>query len=347
MDVGMAAAREMYSWVGENRFDNRDLADMVKEGATATGSFAAYLAAIFRGEDASFTYIGETMQDGHARSEFGFRVPYEKSHYSFGTGIHRVITAYSGTFLVDPTTADLVRLEITTDQLFAETGACSASTTLDYAARVPVAGIDFLLPGQSIMRVLHRDGSVAENRTSFSSCHEFLGESEIKYDPPPPDVRVSETRRPESKTFTIPPGLPFRVAFAQGFYSGSAAAGDPVKAKLVTPIQDGSKVLAQSGAPVAARIVRMRQFYGDQSSISLDVTLETVEVGGVAVPLIAVPDPGLHFDQKKQKGDQHRRLELGTLHGLEDRSTSFVFKDVRFPYLIVSGLESNWVTAAR
>jgi hypothetical protein len=65
MDVGMAPAREMYSWVGENRFDNRELADMVKEGATATGSFAGYLAAIFRGEDASFTYNGETMQDGH------------------------------------------------------------------------------------------------------------------------------------------------------------------------------------------------------------------------------------------------------------------------------------------
>src|SRR5271154_699695 len=29
MDVGMAPALEMYSWVGENRFDNRELADMV------------------------------------------------------------------------------------------------------------------------------------------------------------------------------------------------------------------------------------------------------------------------------------------------------------------------------
>jgi hypothetical protein len=43
-----------------------------------------------------------------ARSEFGFKIPNEKSHYSFGMGIHRIITAYSGTFLVDPTTADLV-----------------------------------------------------------------------------------------------------------------------------------------------------------------------------------------------------------------------------------------------
>lgn len=347
MDVGMAPAREMYSWVGENRFDNRELADMVKEGATGTGSFAGYLAAIFRGEDASFTYNGETMQEGHARSEFGFKVPYERSHYSFGMGINRITTAYSGTFLVDPTTADLVRLEVITDQLPAEVGTCYASTTLDYAARAPVAGIDFLLPGQSTLQLVKTDGSVAVNRTSFSSCHEFLGESKIKYDPPPSDIRVPEARKPQSKTFTIPQGLPFRVAFAQGFDTETAAAGDPVKAKLVTPIHNGSKVLAPSGAPVAARIVRMRQFYGNASSISLDVTLETVEVGGFAVRLIAVPDTGLHFDQKKGKGELQERLELGTLRGLEDRSTSFVFRDVGFPYLILSGLESNWVTAAR
>jgi hypothetical protein len=137
------------------------------------------------------------------------------------------------------------------------------------------------------------------------------------------------------------------VAFTQGFDSGGAAAGDPVKAKLITPIHDGAKVLAPSGALVTARIVRMRQFYGYVSSLSLDVALETVEAGGAAVPLIAAPDLGLHVDQKKGKGELKQRLELGTLRGLENRSVSFAFKDVTFPYLILSGLESSWVTAAR
>ena len=98
LDVGMAAAVEMYSWVGEQRFNDRDLLAMVKEGAISTGSFAGFLNAIFRTSDSTFTYNGDTSFEGHEVCEFGFAVPFEKSHYFYGSGLHRVITAYSGTF---------------------------------------------------------------------------------------------------------------------------------------------------------------------------------------------------------------------------------------------------------
>jgi hypothetical protein len=343
LDVAMAAAREMYSWVGESRFNDRDLLDMVHEGAISTGTFAAFLTAIFRSENANFTYDGETTEDGRTLSEFGFRVPYEKSHYYFGEGQHRVVTGYDGTFLVDPKTADLVRLVVRTSQLPAETAACYASTTLDYA-RVRLKGIDFLLPTASRLRISHTDGGESENRTVFSNCHEFLGESTITFDPPP-DAVVSQTRhRAVSQFLTIPPGLRFRVALSQGIDTATAAAGDPIQVKLIAPIQDRSKVLVPVGAPLAARIVRIRQFYGAESSISLEVKLETVDVGGVSMRLTAVPDTGQSF-QKTKSGTLQRRVELGTLRGMEDRSAGFVFRDVHQPYLIASGLESMWVTA--
>ena len=47
LDVAMAAAVEMYSWVGEKRFNDRDLLDIVHEGAISNGSFAAFLTANF------------------------------------------------------------------------------------------------------------------------------------------------------------------------------------------------------------------------------------------------------------------------------------------------------------
>jgi hypothetical protein len=342
MDVGMAASGEMYSWVGESRFDDRDLFDMVKEGAMSTGSFASFLIAIFRADDVNFTYNGETNHNGRALSEFGFQIPYEKSHYHYGQGIHQVTTAWEGTFLADPRTADLVRLEAITSQLPAETGACYASTALDYA-QVRLKGMDFLLPSASVLTIPDLNGGEAVNRTAFSSCHEFLGESKITFDPAP-DARVENAHGPSSQDSTLPPGLSFQVAFTQGFDTGSAAAGDPVKAKLITPIQKGKKVLVPVGSKVAARIVRMRQFFGDTSDFSLEVKLETVEIGGVAVRLTAGPDTGVHFEQKKGPETLQRRVDLGTLRGLEDRSASFVFYHVQVPYLIVSGLESSWVT---
>jgi hypothetical protein len=133
------------------------------------------------------------------------------------------------------------------------------------------------------------------------------------------------------------------VALTQGIDTATAAAGDRIKAKLITPIEDGRKVLVPMGASIAARIVRIRQYYGVRAGISLDIKLETVDIGGVSKPLTAIPDTG-HSFAKKKGGTLQRRVELGTLSSLENRSANFVFLDVKQPYLIASGLESMWVT---
>src|SRR5215470_6607519 len=53
LDVATTAAfqGEMYSWVGEARFNDRDLMDMIHEGAISNGSFASALTTIFRTEE--------------------------------------------------------------------------------------------------------------------------------------------------------------------------------------------------------------------------------------------------------------------------------------------------------
>jgi hypothetical protein len=118
------------------------------------------------------------------------------------------------------------------------------------------------------------------------------------------------------------------------------------QSKLITPIQNGPKILAPAGAAVAARIVRMREFYGDENGISLEFKLEEVEIAGVAVRLTATPDTGATFRQKKGRGNLQTRVELGILRSLEGRSASFVFRSFSLPYLIRTGLESSWITAA-
>ena len=343
LDVAMIATGEMYSWVGESRFNDGDLLDMVHEGALTTGTFSSFLIAIFRSDSANFTYNGDTTQDGRTLSEFGFSVSYEKSHYLWGEGQRQLITGYDGTFLVDPKIADLVQLVIRTNRLPSETAACYASTTLDYA-RVRLKGTDFLLPTASRLRIFHTDGGEAENDTVFSNCHEFLGESTISFDAPPDAGLKGTPSSPASHALVIPEGLPFLVTLTQGIDTATAAAGDPVKAKLITPIEDGSNVLVPAGAAVTARIVRIRQYYSKAPAVSLDIKLETIEVGGVLMRLTATPDTGQSF-QKSKKGALQRRVELGNLSSLEDRSTNFVFRDVQLPYLIPSDLESMWVTA--
>jgi hypothetical protein len=342
-DVSVKSTGEMYGWAGEGRFDDRELVDIVTDGAISTGSFTAFLSGIFSNEAVRFTYNGEITQDGRSFPEFGFHVPYEKSHYFINFAEHRAVTGYDGTFLVNPQTADIVRLTIRTSQLPAETGACYSSTTLDYA-RIRLQGAEFLLPSLSVMRIFSRDGSVAENHTVYSNCHQFLGESTLTFGAPT-NVPSGEQRPGlASQVFVIPPNLRFRVALTQGIDTAAAAAGDPIKAKLITPIRDRSRVLVPSGASITARIVHIQQFYASPPSVSFVFTLETVNVGGVSLQLTAAPETANSF-RKSKPGTLQRRVELGALRSLEERSAALEFRNVRLPYLIGSGVESTWITA--
>src|SRR5580658_2371247 len=99
----------MYSWVGESRFEDRSLFELVNNGALSTGSFASFLMVVFRDDEASFSYKGEVVEAGRRLAEFEFSVPVQSSHYIFNGAGSRVTTGYFGSIFVDPQSADLVR----------------------------------------------------------------------------------------------------------------------------------------------------------------------------------------------------------------------------------------------
>src|SRR5580698_9603445 len=96
LDVAVSAGREMYSWVGESRFEDRTLFQLVRNGALSTGSFASFLMLIFRDDEASFSYKGESAEAGQQLAEFEFRVPVQSSHYIYTGAGSSVTTGYFG-----------------------------------------------------------------------------------------------------------------------------------------------------------------------------------------------------------------------------------------------------------
>jgi hypothetical protein len=343
LDVAISdSANEIYSWVGEDRFDDRDLFQIVRQGALQTGSYSTFLSSIFRTAAASFSYNGDVVVDGGQLVEFGFQVPREKSNYVFGNRRDHVTTAYGGTFLVDPKTGDLTRLVVRTSQLPADVGSCQATTTLDYN-RVRLNDLDFLLPRESQLDIVNTNGDELHNITAYSACHEFLGESTLRFDEPgtPAPGKVSP-----ATAFALPAGIPFTVVFTQSIDPAAAASGDRVKGKLNRAIRDASSnVLVPEGSEVMARIVKLQHFSGPPSSFVIGIRLETVNAGGAARPLAATTNwIGGRFE--KQPGLE-RRLQLGSFDTLEDRAIAiFEFRDAGRNRVFGNGLESAWTTAA-
>jgi hypothetical protein len=354
LDVAVANGnREMYSWVGENSFKNGSLFALVHRGALQNGTFSAFLAMIFASNVASFSYMGGNTVDGRPLAEFGYRVPLEKSTYVFGNGDSQVKTAYSGTFLADPKTFDLVRLVVHTAQLPLDIGSCEATTTVDYGRARLKASEDagFLLPAKIQLDIVNTNGSELENRTVFSACREFSSESTVSFDAAPSQPAAPASGEvPAARAIALRPGLPFTLAFTQPIDPAIAAAGDRIRAKLTSAIRDSSKILVPAGAVVTARLTRMQYLYGPPSSLTIAVKLETLDIAGTPRPFAASP---ISTSQTLTRSDLYLSRRRGLLAGLElasldleNRSGVFKFAKVKPNYVVKSGLQSTWVTLA-
>jgi len=358
--------KEMYSWAGEDRFDDRDLLDFVRDGAISTGTFSSMLASIFGGDAARFFYSGDSSSGGRLLSEFSFSVPEEKSRYRYVFGdsaLRQTPIAYDGAAFIDPETSDLVRMAIRSRQLPPETGACELTQFLEYD-RVRLNGSDFLLPAEARVSVLRADGTEAENRIGYSACREFLGASTVRFGPPAADAASASRQNAPPPPFPLPAGLPFKVIFTDQVDAATGAAGDPIHGRLKTAIRDrADKVLVPAGTPVTARILKVRRFYAQQRppvaesrgarnpSLVLEVRLQTLEIGGTSQAFKAAFDSGLRRFPKQQSGPFAVRVDIGSIGRPEDSGNdreigTFEFWDPSPGFIVKAGLESNWVTLA-
>ena len=122
----------------------------------------------------------------------------------------------------------------------------------------------------------------AENRTVFSNCHAFLANSTISFDIHSDLPGPGKGRASGSQALVVPPRIRFRVALTEGVDTATAAVGDGLRGKLLTPIQAGHKDLIPAGASISGRIVEIRQFYGIAPYVRLRFKLETVDVAGIS-----------------------------------------------------------------
>jgi hypothetical protein len=349
LDVAVSGGSEMYSWAGKARFHERSLADLVRGGATSTGAFASFLRAIFGTDAAAFSYNGDVSFDGRSLVEYSFTVPLEKSGLRISNRLHNAIVAYHGTFLVDPKTSDLVRLTIRADDLPAELQTCEDVTTLDYG-HVQFSKVISLLPKEARLQVYHVNGSVSLNRTVFSGCHEFRGESSLEFGDVPA-AELATSRKPAPQPLVLPPKCRFRLALTQAIDTGSAAAGDPVQAKLISPIKDAhNRVLVRKGTAITGRIVQAKRIYrGASAALTLAVRLETIEVDGVSIPFGAKLESRWHKTIRTLDAAEASRT-LGSFDQIVAQADAnagvLEFLNVSSNYVIDRGFEMDGMTVA-
>jgi hypothetical protein len=340
LDVGLADGGEIFSWAGAPRFDEREIDELVPQGAIGTGAFATLLLAVFDTPDPHFRFEGAIADAGRRVLEYSFAVSYDESHYRVRTRRGQwVITGYSGKLLVDARTFELVRLIVRTEELPAETALCAVENTMTYSM-VSLSGFDYLLPKTTRQIFLDRDGGEGENDTAFADCREYRGESTISFGKTAAPAGTLPAGGDASAPF--PAGLPVTIDLAATFPFAGTAAGDAIEGSLAKPILDAKSqtVLAPVGAKVRGRIMRLELRHSAQPEFVVVLRWETVSVEGRNLPLSLKPKR--YISDLRGLNPLRQRVEIELPLPEEERFAAYHLPAQRTG--LQPGFRTEWVT---
>jgi hypothetical protein len=340
LDVALADDREIYSWAGAARFEEKDLDEFIPEGAIGTGPFAAHLLSVFETRNPRFVFEGQTMADVRRVFEYSFAVSREQSHYRVKARGDWVVTGYTGSLLVDPETAELVRLSVRTDELPPATSLCESQSTLEFGM-VRLSAYDYLLPRMTRQRFIGRDGGEHENTVTFSACREYLGESVVTFGGMAP-AAGGGARQP-AKALELPAGLPVTIELITAIDPESAA-GDRIQGRLAKAVVDSKHaVLLPEGAPVEGRLMRVEVHHPKPTEFTIVLRWETIEVQGAKVSLSLRPDRRTAVPEAARGLLRPRGVEIDLPLPGEERYQVYSFPGSRV--VLYGGFRTEWLTA--
>jgi hypothetical protein len=341
LEVTVSEGHEIHAWPGATRFDARDVDEIIHQGPIGTGSFGTHLIGVFDNPAVEFHFIGEKTEGGRTVLEYRYHVSAEASRYRVKTGNTWHLVPYDGTFWLDPQSVELRHFTLEAELLPAGSFMCQLHGALDYQ-QVHIGDGDMLLPSEGQLAILMDTGRETSNRTTFSACREYQAESELRFDSTA-DVNSAAAKPVVRTALVLPIGLPVDLALAEPIDTSTAAAGDPVSAKVMKPVRraGAGEVLIPAGALVHGRITRMEHHILPRPYFLISISFNRLTRGDISSPFAAKYDGG-----EKLAKDLGAELRLPS-RGLEfwDVGT-FLFPSSKPTYVLPAGWESKWDTLA-
>ena len=273
LEVALVEHKELYGWPGANRIDESEVSNLVG-GTIGNGDFGLLARSIFLSDGSFFTHRGETEIDGRRAIRYDYRVPLLSSGYHLKVPPHTALVAYHGSFWVESGSLDLLKLDLTADDIPLYLGLRACTKTLDYQ-RTSIGGSTFLLPSGAELLMVDLNGTEHRNRTRFHGCRRYSGESVLSFADPPPDQPSRAVK--EVEDIELPDEFSIEIALITPIDSSISAVGDPVEAKLMRNLKDHGKIIAPKGALLRGRLTRIRR---ESGSYTFAINFDSMEFPG-------------------------------------------------------------------
>ncbi|MCC6539378.1 MAG: hypothetical protein IT162_17635 [Bryobacterales bacterium] len=284
---------EVTSINGQERFaradrpgaEDRELRFLVTRGVTTTGGFSAFLRQITKAGAADFRFAAEATLDGRRLRHYLFQVPEERSAYIVSAPPHEGKVPFHGALYLDAESAEVLRLEVTADEISPELGFERTRTTVQYRlTAVGPAQHWFAAEAETLVAAL--DGAEFRNRAVLGDCRRYAAESKISFAGEEPSA-PSAALQPAARPIALRKNLLVDIALDQDLDFATAAGGSILRASLAEPLQDGELVLAPAGAKVQVRLLEVARVAKPVDRYELVLRLESLEHGAATTPLSA------------------------------------------------------------
>jgi hypothetical protein len=286
LEVALVDGKELFAWPGAGKFEDRELREMVG-GTIGNGSFALHARSVFLSTAPTYQYVGTVEEDGRSLFRYLYDVPQVRSGYRLRVDNAEGATAYRGSFDIDPSTLDLVRLETSAYDIPPHIPLSGASDIMRYQ-RVPIGDREFLLPQSSVMTLTSLDGTESRNRIHFSGCKQYSGESTISFGDPPSGADAPPAAAPPVPV-TLPEGLLVDTRLRAKLPLTHVAVGDPFEIEVTSNAKLKRVTMVPKGATGRGRVTLFRTFNDRGLVYALGLQLEEIAFPGAVAQVKAIP----------------------------------------------------------
>ncbi len=253
LEVAFVDGSELFGWPGASKMDEADIGKMI-DGSIGNGYFGLFSQNVFSAPSATYQYVNDDALDGKPAVHYDYHVPKSSGLYVIRGSPGSVVVGFHGSFWVNPATLDLIRMTVTVDDPPVVLGISATSSVLDFE-RKPIGSSSFVLPRAAQLLVVDTDGMEKENRLSFAGCHQFVGESVLKFDVPASEPAAAA--KAAIARITLPDDFTVDFNLDTPIEWGRSAGGDPVRGTLRESVGTDAGVVAPKGAVLSGRIAHL------------------------------------------------------------------------------------------
>ena len=352
LEVTSLGGKERFAKAGGERFDDRELRDMVTRGIVSTGGHALFLRHVTQPGSAEFLPATEAELDGRPARRYEFHVPWDRSGYIISMPPHEARVAFRGSLWADPDTHEIIRLEVVADEIPQELGFDRTRARIAYRP-VDVGGSRFPFAVRTETLAVMMDGKEYRNEAELGACRKYSAESNISFassedgpssspaQPPPRPAAVAALR----------PNLAIEIELAHEISFDAAAPDTPFRATLAEPLRDGEQVLAPAGAQVQGRVLELARVAKPVDRFEVVLRLDAISLpDGSRIPVTAklrdtANAAGLIRQEKRLMPafDKKRGNRFSVLVRETGPDQAVLYWDARRPQ-IRKGFRMHWVT---